>query len=308
MNAIKKLKTLSKEDVKKRIKRISPFYVILFLILLMLCLSLLIPFLWALMTSVKDQLDFNADVLSFPHIWRFENYSEVFSSFGVKVPWGGGTVSFSMFTMVLFSIVYSVGGAAIQAACCALVAYAVAKFSHFKISKILYVIVIVTMILPIVGSLPSEIRILKALGLYNTPGVLILKANFLGAYFLVFHAFFCGIPKDFFEAAEIDGAGNGRILWNIVLPMAKGILFTVFVLYFLGNWNDYNVTLVYAPSYPTLAYGLYYFNNHNMDPLVASVPHKMAGAMIVFAPIFLFFCIFSNKLLGSNLTLGGLKE
>ncbi len=308
MNAIKKLKAFGKADIKKRFKRISPFYVILFIVLLLLCLSLLIPFLWALMTSVKDQLDFNADVLAFPRVWRFENYAEVFSGFAVKVRWGSGTISFSMLTMVLFSIAYSVGGALIQTVSCALVAYAVAKFSHFKISKILYVIVIVTMILPIVGSLPSEIRILKALGLYNTPGVLALKANFLGAYFLVFHAFFCGIPKDFFEAAEIDGAGNGRILWNVVFPMTQGILFTVFILYFLGNWNDYNVTLVYAPSYPTLAYGLYYFTNQNMNPLIASVPHKMAGSMIVFAPIFMFFCMFSNKLLGSNLTLGGIKE
>ena len=296
-----------KSDIKKFIRKISPFHAVLFVILLLLCLSLIIPFCWGFLTSLKDPLEYTSDVLAFPKAWKFSNYWDSLNNLTVKVRWGDGSVTFNLLTMVLFSLVYAVGGAVIQAVCCAIVAYAVAKFSHFKISKILYVIVIVTMILPIVGAMPSEVKILKALGLYNTPGVLVLKANFLGTYFLVFHAFFCGIPKDFYEAAEIDGAGNGTILLHIVAPMAKSILFTVVILNFLGNWNDYNITLVYAPSYPTLAYGLYVFNNSN-NPIIADTPHKMAGAFVVFIPVFIFFCIFSNKLLGENLTLGGVKE
>lgn len=307
MNMTKQFKTTRKVGIKKSFHRISPFYAVMFFILLLLCLSLIIPFCWGLLTSFKDPLDYTANVLAFPKTWKFSNYSESLKNLTAKVRWGSGSVTFNLLTMVIFSLIYAVGGAVIQAVCCALVAYAVAKFSHFRISKILYVIVIVTMILPIVGAVPSEVKMLKALGLYNTPGVLILKANFLGTYFLVFHAFFCGIPKDFFEAAEIDGAGNGTILFRIVVPMAKSVLFTVIVLNFLGNWNDYNITLVYAPSFPTLAYGLYVFNNSN-NPIIADTPHKMAGAFVVFIPVFVFFCIFSDKLLGENLTLGGVKE
>ena len=163
------------------------------------------------------------------------------------------------------------------------------------------------MILPIVGAMPSELRILRALGIYNTIfGMLILKANFLGAYFLMFHAFFSHIPKDYYEAAAIDGAGNFTILFRMVFPMVKTLFWTIVLLYFLGNWNDYNITLIYAPSYPTLAYGLYSFNMSN-NPEIADTPHKMAGAMMLFIPIFLFFCIFQKKLIGENLSAGGIK-
>lgn len=295
------------EKVKERKHKPAPFTVISAVILIVLCLSLIIPFIWGLITAFKTPLEYVGDKLGFPVDWTFANFAEAFKNFTVKVPSGNGSVTYNIWGMLLWSVIYAVGGAIIQAAACALVAYAVARFNKFKISKVLYVIVIVTMILPIVGSMPSELRILRALGIYNTVfGMLILKANFLGAYFLMFHAFFSNIPKDYYEAAAIDGAGHFTILFKLVYPMVKTLFWTVVLLYFLGNWNDYNITLIYAPSYPTLAYGLYSFNMSN-NPEIADTPHKMAGAMMLFIPIFLFFCIFSKKLIGENLSEGGVK-
>ena len=307
--------------------KVSPFNVILFIGLLLLALSLVVPFLWGAMTSLKTRLDYNAEPLALPAVLNWQNYKDAFSEFKVTVEYGLGTRTYNMLGMAINSVIYSLGGALVQAFACALVAYAVAHFPKYKCSKLLYGIVIVTMVLPIVGSLPSELRILKSLGMYNTMlGLMFMKANFLGTYFLVFHAFFTAIPGNFlgtyflvfhafftaipgayFEAAKLDGAGNFSILRRIVLPMSKSMLFTVTLLNFLGNWNDYNVSLVYAPSYPTLAYGLYKFNLSN-NPIINSVPHKMAGAMMLFIPILIIFCIFADKLINSNLTMGGVKE
>lgn len=288
--------------------KVSPFNVILFIGLLLLALSLVVPFLWGAMTSLKTRLDYNAEPLALPAVLNWQNYKDAFSEFKVTVEYGLGTRTYNMLGMAINSVIYSLGGALVQAFACALVAYAVAHFPKYKCSKLLYGIVIVTMVLPIVGSLPSELRILKSLGMYNTMlGLMFMKANFLGTYFLVFHAFFTAIPGAYFEAAKLDGAGNFSILRRIVLPMSKSMLFTVTLLNFLGNWNDYNVSLVYAPSYPTLAYGLYKFNLSN-NPIINSVPHKMAGAMMLFIPILIIFCIFADKLINSNLTMGGVKE
>lgn len=288
--------------------KVSPFNVILFIGLLLLALSLVVPFLWGAMTSLKTRLDYNAEPLALPAVLNWQNYKDAFSEFKVTVEYGLGTRTYNMLGMAINSVIYSLGGALVQAFACALVAYAVAHFPKYKCSKLLYGIVIVTMVLPIVGSLPSELRILKSLGMYNTMlGLMFMKANFLGTYFLVFHAFFTAIPGAYFEAAKLDGAGNFSILRRIVLPMSQSMLFTVTLLNFLGNWNDYNVSLVYAPSYPTLAYGLYKFNLSN-NPIINSVPHKMAGAMMLFIPILIIFCIFADKLINSNLTMGGVKE
>lgn len=292
---------------KKHVRKIAPFTVVSAVILIILCLSLIIPFIWGLITAFKTPLEYVGDKLGFPTDWTLANFAEAFKNFTVKVPSGTGSVTYNVWGMLLWSAIYAVGGAIIQAMSCALVAYAVARFNKFKISKVLYSIVIITMILPIVGAMPSELRILRALGIYNTIfGMLILKANFLGAYFLMFHAFFSHIPKDYYEAAAIDGAGNFTILFRMVFPMVKTLFWTIVLLYFLGNWNDYNITLIYAPSYPTLAYGLYSFNMSN-NPEIADTPHKMAGAMMLFIPIFLFFCIFQKKLIGENLSEGGIK-
>ena len=221
---------------KKHVRKIAPFTVVSAVILIILCLSLIIPFIWGLITAFKTPLEYVGDKLGFPTDWTLANFAEAFKNFTVKVPSGTGSVTYNVWGMLLWSAIYAVGGAIIQAMSCALVAYAVARFNKFKISKVLYSIVIITMILPIVGAMPSELRILRALGIYNTIfGMLILKANFLGAYFLMFHAFFSHIPKDYYEAAAIDGAGNFTILFRIVFPMVKTLFWTIVLLYFLGN-------------------------------------------------------------------------
>ena len=74
---------------------------------------------------------------------------------------------------------------------------------------------------------------------------------------------------------------------------------------FIGFWNDYQVPLLYMPSYPTVAYGMYNMANTRENNL-SSVPMRMTGAMLMFIPIFTLFLIFQKRLLG-NLTVGGIK-
>ena len=127
----------------------------------------------------------------------------------------------------------------------------------------------------------------------------------IGYMMIIYIAGLQAVPEDMLEAAKIDGASNMHILLAIVLPLVKNIFFTVMLVNFIGFWNDYQVPLLYMPSYPTVAYGMYNMANTRENNL-SSVPMRMTGAMLMFIPIFTLFLIFQKRLLG-NLTVGGIK-
>lgn len=290
--------------------RFTPTTIILMSVLILYSVSLLLPILWGLSTSLKTDLDFYLNPFWLPDgwfwNWQWSNYSYAFMNFVVKVEAGAGFRIIYMEEMFLYTILYAFGCAFFQSFVCCVVAYMVVKFDYF-FSKVIYTVVIVAMILPIVGSLPSEIQMSRALGFFDTIwGMWIMKSHFLGMYFLVFHAMFRGIPKEFADAARVDGAGNFQVLFSIMLPLVRNTLFTVILLNFIGYWNDYQVPLIYLPSYPTIAYGLYLFNFSTTNSL-STIPMKITGCMIMMMPILIVFLIFRNRLIG-NISIGGLKE
>jgi ABC-type glycerol-3-phosphate transport system permease component len=77
------------------------------------------------------------------------------------------------------------------------------------------------------------------------------------------------------------------------------------LLQFIGYWNDYQTPMIYLPSHPTIAYGLFY-SLFNSTPAFSYVGAKLASSMIVLLPILLVF-LFSHKRLLGNITMGGIK-
>ena len=162
------------------------------------------------------------------------------------------------------------------------------------------------MIIPIVGNAPSELAMAIRLGIYNTIwGMWIMRANFLGMYFLVFYDIFKSLPASYTEAAKIDGANPFTIMTQIIVPLAATTTSTVFVLTFIGYWNDFQIPMVYIPSYPVAAYGMFVFQN---TPIVeiANTPTRLAGICLLAFPIVIFYAFF-NKKLNVNLSVGGIK-
>jgi ABC-type glycerol-3-phosphate transport system permease component len=295
---------MQKENAKVLKTKFSPFTIVLLIVLAAYVLSMFTLIGWALITSFKSPNDFRTNAIGMPEkfVW---NYTFVYTKFYVSVLTESGMEVVYMETMFVYSILYSLGCAFFQTLVPCITAYLCARF-NYKFSKIVYTAVIVVMILPIVGSLPAELQMAKNTGLYDSIwGLWIMKANFLGMYFLVFYDGFKGLSMTYTEAAKIDGASNMHILLAIVLPLVKNIFFTVMLVNFIGFWNDYQVPLLYMPSYPTVAYGMYNMANTRENNL-SSVPMRMTGAMLMFIPIFTLFLIFQKRLLG-NLTVGGIK-
>ncbi len=282
---------------KKKLK-VSPFQIVLFSVLVIYVAILIYALAWALIASLKDPYLDHSTALEFPKVFAF-NYEAVFNA--LKIPSESGVGSFYLDSMALYSVLYAFGCAVVGTITPCIVAYLCAKFKY-KFSSIVYTTVIVVMAIPIVGNQPSEIKMAMSLGIYDTIwGMWIMKTTFLGMYFLIFHAIFSSMPNGYAEAARIDGAGNVQILFHIALPLVKNTMITVGLLLFINYWNDYSIPMIYLPSYPVLAYGLFVFTDSN-----AYVPYQMAGATILVVPMLIIFLIFQKRLMG-NLTEGGLK-
>jgi len=281
--------------------------ILLLAVLIVYSIILVVILIWAATSSVKSVFYFNNidRVLPeslLPWEWEFENYSFVFANFEVRVrgesTWLEG--------MILNSLLYAGVGSLLHTGVACLVAYLASKFKY-KFSNVVYWTVIACMTIPIVGADISNIQILNAFGLYDTfLGAWILKFNFMGTYFLVFHAMFSTLPNDYSEAAFLDGAGETKVFIKIILPLVSSTFFTVFLLNFITYWNDYQVPLLYLPTHPTLSYGVQYLTDWGTNDF-SSVPIRMTTCFIVVIPILVLFLSFRGRIM-NKVSMGGIKE
>ncbi len=282
----------------------SPMFIALGIFLGIYSISLFIPILWAIMTSLKEpHIAYNLDRLGFPKELYFENFMTVFEKFFVEIS-TGEKILFP--EMLVNSLLYAVGNSLIHTIVTFIVAYAVARF-NFKIGKVIYFTVILGMILPLVGSQPSMLTLARQLHLYNNMiGQWIMNAHYLGMYFLVFHATLKAYPKDFDEAARIDGASNLGVMIKIMFPLSITTFSTILLLNFIQHWNNYSSPMLFMPDVPTVAYGLRTFDTGN-DPYITNTPTRLAACITVAIPTLILFLIFHDRLL-NNVSIGGVKE
>jgi len=287
-------------------KNISILNIMLLVILLIYTLSMVMLLLWGVSTSLKSVDEFRLNVIGLPKTFEFGNFPFVLNYFYVPILTSEGFRKYVGLSELLLNTLLYAGGCAFLATLTpCIVAYLTAKF-HYRFSKIVYSLVLITMILPIVGSFPSEIQLLTKLGIYDkiySPWI--QKTNFLGMFYLVFYATFKGISKEYTEAAYVDGASEMKILTRIMLPLVKNAFLVIMLIKFIEFWNDYQSPLLYIPSYPTLAFGIYYLSRSSNNNL-SNVPMRMAGCIMLITPILILFIIFRNKLIG-NLSMGGVK-
>ena len=267
---------------------------------------LLVPLVWGIYTSFKTPHNFTEDPIGLPNPWSLQNFSNVMKEFSFKFYENGQQYETTLLGMYINSFLYSFGTSFISTATCCAVAYVTAIFS-WKFSKIIYSLVVVIMIVPIVGSLPAQLNLLRALRFYDSMlGIYATSFSFAGIGYLLFFAAFQQTSKGYIEAGKIDGASNLHIMLQLMLPMVWGIFFTLFLQSFIGKWNDYQTAMLYLPSYPTVAQGIYSFSFSSVGT-IANVPSKLTGCMLLLLPVLIIFILFNKKLL-INVSIGGMKE
>ncbi|MBO5277641.1 MAG: carbohydrate ABC transporter permease [Clostridia bacterium] len=314
---------MSKNNIKR--DKFSPITIAMLVVLSIYCFILLFMLLWALMQVFKFPMDFNKNPVWFPTTknkqvgFTFINF-KILSAYTETewMPVDAANPRVPLVEVFINSIVYSLGGSLMNAMVMCIMAYLTARYAYLY-SKIIYAIVIVVMVIPIVGAQASEIQVLSMLGLYNTRfGFLVLKASFVGMYFLVFYETFKNIPMTYSEAAMIDGASDWCIMTKICLPLVLNVFTTIALITFIQFWNDYQMAMLYMPDYPTLSYFLFQVQNQTQEVRVSGLPYgmktirsdyvpiKMTATVVLMTPILILFIALHERLMG-NLSIGGIK-
>ena len=270
--------------------------IIMFIIFIIYGLSLLFPLFWAGYNSLKPTREYDLDSFALPIQWTADNYKEVFSTLET----GGNNI----FTSILNSIWMSVLSTTLGLFASCITAYVVAKY-RFKASAIIYTIAIFIQIIPLVGGITGMYDLLWGkLQIADNPFLIwpIWFGGF-GFSFLMFYSAFKSVPWSYAESSFIDGAGHFTTFTKIMLPTVKPILASLFVVNFMGAWNDYMTAYLYMPSYAPLSLTVYLLRD---EATRISYPVYLAVVVISVIPIIALFISF-QKLIMENTTIGGLK-
>ena len=189
---------------------------------------------------------------------------------------------------------------------CSLVGYAFARL-RFRGSKVLFIIMLSTMMLPGQVTMIPVFLLFRSLGWVDTFLPLIVPSFFGSAFFIfMFRQFFRQIPQDLLDAAKIDGAGHFGIWWRIMLPMSKPVVIITAIFTFIGVWNNFLGPLIYlhSPEKGTLALALNSFRSQFGG--VDKVHLLMAASVVTMLPCVLLFFVAQRHFV-KGLNLGAIK-
>lgn len=261
-------------------------------ILWALILVELFPLYVMLQVSLKDNAAFLRDpwLPTAPAQWLWENWL-----FGLRLV--GPYLANTLFV--------AVSGTVGTLTCALLGAYYFARH-RLPFGRVLWAVFMVLMMLPTVANLVPLFSLLKELSLLNTLWALILvgMAGAQAFNLFVLRNFIEEIPRDLFEAAEMDGAGHFAQLRHVVIPMSASILGTLAILAFLQKWNEFLLPLVILRDQErfTLGVGLIYLDGE----YVKQWGRIMAAYFIASLPLIALF-LFTMRLFVRGLSQGAIK-
>lgn len=261
-------------------------------LLIVAAIGAMIPVLFMVLTSVKSDDQYSDDVLGLPSPLTPGNFSEALNG-GEFLTWFKNSVILTGGAVIASTIV------------AALAAFAIANMRFRGRELLLSANVALMVVPPVVMLIPLFIQFTE-LGLVSTyRGVILIYAG-LTAPFSVYllASFFRTLPNELFESATIDGAGHVRILWSIVLPLARPALVTLIIVNSLWVWNELLVALVFLPDEQlrTLMVGVTLFQGRYS----LNVPVLMAGMLVASAPMALLY-LAGQRYFIRGLTAGALK-
>lgn len=250
------------------------------------------PFFLMLVTSVMPDNQALSGAM-WPSHWQWSNFRAVWDRAGF-LTWYRNTLLYAVPVTVL-TVVSSVPAA-----------YAMAKFRYRFRRTSLVLVVSAMMIPPQVTVMPMYLLWTKQFGLGGTLWPLIVPTAFGDAYSIfLLRQFLLTVPKEYIDAAKVDGCGEIRTLLRVVVPMIKPAIAAVALFQFFYAWNDYFGPQVYVGPNPgswTLALGLETFHAaHHVDWNL-----MMAANVMVIAPIVIIF-FFAQKVFVEGVTLTGVK-
>ena len=263
-------------------------------LLVAVTIAFLVPFYWMDVSALKDNSQIFAQPLQWwPNPVRWDNVRRVLHYPGFP------------FLRFLWNSVFYAGGVSIGTVLsCAAVGYGFARL-HFPGRDLLFAITVSTMLIPgIVIFIPTFV-LFKHLSLLGTYAPLICPA-FLGNAFFIFllRQFFLGLPQELSDAARVDGAGEFRIFWQIMLPLAMPAIATLAIFSFQAGWNAFLWPLLITTTddMRTIQLGLTVF----VQQYSTQWDQLMAATVVATLPVIVVFGI-GQRLLVRGIAFTGIK-
>jgi len=250
-------------------------------------LLVIIPMLWVVLSSFKTSSEIFASPFALPQRVNFQNYASAWTTAGIG-------------SFFVNSVIVVFGALIVTMLFGSMCAYVLARFS-FPGSRALYYLMLAGLTFPIFLAIVPLFFVLRGMGLLNTlPGLILTYAAFAFPFTVFFlFAFFRSLSTSIAEAAAMDGAGEWRTFFQIMLPMSKPGLATVAILNFVGLWNQFllPVALNTNPENYVLTQGMASFASqagYSVD-----FGALFAAVVITVVPVLVVYLIFQRQLQGS---------
>lgn len=262
-------------------------------------LILLVPYIYAAFASVSDYKEYYMNIFPFPKDGlKLKNYVDAWKNLKHE---GNGVPE-----MILNSLWFAGGSAVLNVFLSACGAYVCSKYK-FRGRSFLYWFALITMMIPVVGAMPSQLKYISAMGVYNSRMYIFINASTIGATFIIMYSCFQNLDWAYAESAFIDGAGHFTVFFKIMLPQVISPMTALILSDFILFWTDVESSLIYYPELPTLATGLYHFRSFVITVEgMRRYPAYFAAILLCIIPTVTLFSIFQKKLMDIQLS-GGIK-
>lgn len=290
--------------IKKK-KNINLFHIFVYVALIALAVSIIIPVGWVFMASIKENAEFYGNPWALPKGFYFQNFINAFT----KAKMGDYLLNSVIVTALALVILLAVALPA---------AYVLARYS-FKFKKLIKTLymaglfinvnyIVVPIFLMLLDWDDAVYSLFHAEFFLDNIFVLavIYAATAIPFTIYLLTGYFQTLPKAYEEAAYIDGATYTQTMMKVMIPMARPSIITVILFNFLSFWNEYIIALTLLPgSSKTLPVGL--MNLSQAARGKAEYGTLYAGLVIVMLPTLILYCMVQKKLT-QGMTVGGIKD
>lgn len=263
-------------------------------VLIITSLMLLMPLISLVLTSFKTFEEAIGVYRWFPKQFNFNNYREIFELENFDY--------WLYFRNTMFIFVMKAVGTILT---CTLTAYALIRF-NVKYKSLWFTIMLSVILLP--GELLAipMYQFYLGIGWFDTYYPLFTACFFATDVFMIFlfRQFFMSVPKELFEAAEVDGASEFKIYWRILMPLSRPAILTCLILYFTGTYNELYGPMLYlsSPSKWTMAQGIKSIEDvFNLGPRDYIVPWNLVSSatLLSLLPVIILFFIAQKQFMES---------
>jgi raffinose/stachyose/melibiose transport system permease protein len=264
-------------------------------VLLMLYLiAILFPFLFVIFSSFKqDNNEIALNPFGLPTTWELNNYVEA---------WVNAKIGTYFWNSLYISVLSSVCTIALGA----MFAFAVTRMRHRRWSLFLYSLILAGMLIPNNALMLPIYLLVRKMGILDTHLALIVPyvANAIPFTIIILAAFMRSLPGEIEEAAVMDGLRAPGIFAKIVIPLTVPAIVTVFIVNFLGNWNEFLLANYFLSTdkLRTLPVGMVQFR----DQYQMNYAQMSAGIVYSVVPVLVIYAILQEKII-EGVTAGGVK-